>query len=78
MNKETNETGTTYVTELRKVRNYEKIIFSLKLFNLKKVAKFDGHIKNSAVFKAVLKQIATLNKTTHRWSLREQFRENDD
>ena len=39
------------------------------------VAKFDGHINNSAVFKAVLKQIATLNKTTHRWSLRQQFRQ---
>ena len=39
------------------------------------VAKFDGNIKNSAVFKAVLKQIATLNKVTHRWTLREQFRD---
>jgi len=39
------------------------------------VTKFDGNVNHSAVFKAVLKQIAVLDRKTHRWKLRDQFKQ---
>lgn len=38
------------------------------------VSKFDGHVKNSAVFKALLKQMAELDRSTKRWKLKPQFK----
>ena len=38
-------------------------------------SKFDGNVNHSAVFKAVLKQIAVLDRKTHRWKLRDQFKQ---
>jgi len=37
------------------------------------IAKFDGNVRDKAVFKAVLKQLATLNTKTKRWKLKPQY-----
>ena len=37
------------------------------------IAKFDGNVKDKAVFKAVLKQMATLDPKTKRWKLKPQY-----
>lgn len=37
------------------------------------IAKFDGHVNDKAIFKALLKQIAELNPKTRRWTVRPQY-----